>query len=115
MGKFEFADTVSLEICGHNYRIVATQEYAKKMAEISKQIIAESKTLGEDEAGRLRGAELCRECIDAMLGDGAFTDIFFGRTPKLEDVLDIIEYAASEIQGRNATLGNRAQRRAAKK
>lgn len=101
MNSFSFG--LEVEICGKTYYIDMHRNGtdAARFEQIRLEVMTLAKTPADkDTMSKL--IALVREYIDMALGEGAFDNIFAGRTPTLRDMVQLIKFLTEQLREANA-------------
>jgi len=98
MAKFEFKEeSLKLEIAGGTYYVTPTLEMLPKAGEFAKKA---EKMHFQAEQGKVNPTafiKLCKDAINAILGDGAFDSIFYERVITTKDCANLTTFIFNEI------------------
>jgi len=103
MFTFEKSE-LTLNITGQKYTVnVLDRSAFETVAAVQQSLIdtagrLESIKLETEAEAEVKGAmETAKKGIDAMLGEGAFDEIFKGRIVNLVDIVQLVAYIAKEV------------------
>ena len=98
MQRFDFKDTVRVNIAGLEYTLQADEVLRDYLGEAEKELAAMAEAVQRSEKTEGDALSLCRMVLDEILGFAATASIFQGRRQNIADYADIILFLGAEIR-----------------
>jgi len=116
MPNFEFRNyTLDFTIEGRTYAVKCDTGLSEKILRYQNKVNEIIGQVKNEEKSAADVMDLCKDIADAILGDGAYADIFSTRIPNVTDCTDLVLFLLAELTNYYKKDGrppqNRSQRR----